>query len=66
MGSVKSNPTAEWLGRILKDLEKASGYSYKEGESVPDGKAFAYGLAIGYLSNLKYEWEQPREESKKT
>ena len=63
MGGLKSNPTAEWLDRILKDVEKASGYPYKVGETVPDGKAFAYGLAIGHLSMLKREWEQRGEKT---
>lgn len=49
---------ADELKGIIRKLQDDSGYPYKMEDSTEPARAFAYGFAIGTLSNALLEWNR--------
>lgn len=58
------DPVETWLDTIIDQVRAESGYPYGEKEEVPEGKALAYGIAIGSLWKAKHEWIEAREKGR--
>ena len=52
---------AEEMRKIITKLRTDSGYPYEMDSHVKSAEAFAYGFAIGTLSEALKEWERRLE-----